>query len=108
MISMTRRTFFTGLTAAIDGLLQGLFGKTKSSPRITANNEEFEEDEGQPKIKSYNQLDQTGITVSDIAFGAGVMNMPGVIRHAFDLGINLFDTVSLYGWGVSEDVIGED
>jgi aryl-alcohol dehydrogenase-like predicted oxidoreductase len=31
----------------------------------------------------------------------------GTIRQAFELGINCFDTAQTYGWGKSEQVLGE-
>lgn len=65
----------------------------------------------------YNELGGTGVQVSAIAFGCGptagmiVKGTPeerrrGVSR-ALDLGVNLFDTASIYGAGASETHLGE-
>ncbi len=58
------------------------------------------------KIRRYNELGNTGVTVSDVTFGANAINEPGVIRYAFDRGVNLFDTAANYSAGVSEEVLG--
>ncbi|MDE2968535.1 MAG: aldo/keto reductase [Chloroflexota bacterium] len=65
----------------------------------------------------YKELGGTGVQVSTIAFGCGptagmiVKGTPeerrrGVSR-ALDLGVNLFDTASIYGAGASETHLGE-
>jgi aryl-alcohol dehydrogenase-like predicted oxidoreductase len=99
MKSITRRTFFSGMTAGIAGMLFGSHPKIPSEKLIN-NQDEL-------KIKQYNPLGKTGIKTSDIIFGAGAIHNPGVIRYAFDLGINIFDTASNYGRGVSEEIIGQ-
>ena len=65
----------------------------------------------------YNSLGATGVNVSEIAFGCGpkagliVKGSPEERRRAvacaLDLGINLFDTASIYGSGMSETHLGE-
>src|SRR3989442_6675599 len=67
-------------------------------------------------------LGRTGLTVSEIGFGAWAIggNAHGnsygptddtesvaTVRHAIDLGVNFFDTADVYGWGHSEDILGE-
>ena len=65
----------------------------------------------------YNELGNTGVQVSAISFGCGptagmiVKGTPeerrrGVSR-AMELGVNLFDTASIYGAGASESHLGE-
>ena len=59
----------------------------------------------------------TGMSVSPIAFGTwelggewGTFNerdAVGAIRHARELGINLFDTAQGYGFGASEQLLGQ-
>src|SRR2546425_4317446 len=67
-------------------------------------------------------LGRTGLTVSEIGFGAWAIggNAHGnsygptddtesvaTVRHAIDLGVNFFDTADVYGWGHSEEILGE-
>lgn len=95
---MTRRSFFSGLTTGAAGLLLGRCTDSKQPPP-TRNND--------LKIKNYVRLGKTGINVSDITFGAGAINTPNVVRYAFDLGVNLFDTAESYVGGVSEETIAQ-
>ena len=71
----------------------------------------------------YRALGATGLTVSEIGFGAwGVGGVAKgavgygptdsaeslrALRRAFDLGVNFFDTSNLYGYGHSESLIGQ-
>src|SRR5207245_2443709 len=67
-------------------------------------------------------LGRTGLKVSEIGFGAWAIggNAHGnsygptedgtsiaALRRAVDLGVNFIDTADVYGWGHSEEVIGE-
>ena len=72
----------------------------------------------------YNVLGRTGLKVSAIGYGGAVLGIPYYlagenpedsatqntyiesIRHAFELGINYFDTAPGYGNGVSETILG--
>src|SRR3954453_18116046 len=64
----------------------------------------------------YVTLGRTGLRVSRLAFGTwqlggdwGPVNEReaiAAIRHARDLGINLFDTAQAYGFGASERLLG--
>ena len=72
---------------------------------------------------NYRSLGDTGIIVSEIGFGAwgigGETSGPTsygptnddesrlALRRAFDLGITFYDTSDLYGYGHSEELIGE-
>lgn len=71
----------------------------------------------------YRELGASGISVSEIGFGCWGIGGPTegapaygdtddsesklALRTAFDLGVNLFDTSDLYGYGHSEKLIGE-
>jgi len=67
-------------------------------------------------------LGRTGLDVSEIGFGAWAIggNAHGnsygptkdtesieAVRRAVDLGVNFFDTADVYGWGHSEEVLGQ-
>src|SRR5262249_38739633 len=54
-------------------------------------------------------LGRTGMKISDISFGADRLS-PGqedLVRHAFDVGINYFDTAETYRGGDSETTLGK-
>lgn len=55
----------------------------------------------------YRTLGKTGLKVT--AVGMGVMNCsdPSVLRRAFDLGVNFFDTADCYMHGRNEEMVGE-
>jgi len=65
----------------------------------------------------YTQLGQTDLHVSRVAFGTWsfggewgpvqVDDGKAAIREALDLGINFFDTAQAYGFGASEQMLGE-
>jgi predicted aldo/keto reductase-like oxidoreductase len=58
------------------------------------------------EVRRYSALGKTGLKISDISFG-GSRLQPGdedIVRHAFDRGINYFDSADSYG--DSETVIG--
>ncbi|MDA7942731.1 MAG: aldo/keto reductase [Nitrosopumilus sp.] len=66
----------------------------------------------------YNELGRTGVTVSEIGFGAWAIALDWwgkkveedeavrMLRRAHDLGITLFETADMYGRGKSERLIG--
>lgn len=61
------------------------------------------------------ELGNTGVKVSEVGFGGnrlGESYAPDehwvtLIRRAVDLGVNLFDTSESYGWGRSEEMLGQ-
>ncbi|OON67723.1 aldo/keto reductase [Hymenobacter sp. CRA2] len=66
----------------------------------------------------YQELGESGLTVSRIAFGSwaagGWMwggteqnDAVGAIRAAYDLGVTSIDTAPIYGQGLSEEIVGE-
>lgn len=60
------------------------------------------------EVRRYSLLGKTGLKISDISFGGARLN-PGnedVVRHAYDCGVNYFDTAETYNGGESETVIG--
>jgi aryl-alcohol dehydrogenase-like predicted oxidoreductase len=59
------------------------------------------------KIQKYKNLGNTGLEVSDIGFGAINYFNPNVLRYAYDLGINFFDTAEAYMQTMSETYLGQ-
>jgi predicted aldo/keto reductase-like oxidoreductase len=52
-------------------------------------------------------LGRTGLSVSDIGFGGSrIGDDEATVRHAFERGVNYFDTAEGYGGGASETTIG--
>jgi hypothetical protein len=60
----------------------------------------------QAPATAYRTLGKTGIRVSGVGSGVGIMPDPLVINRAIDLGINYFDTARGYGEGKSEQITG--
>lgn len=60
------------------------------------------------EVRRYSPLGNTGLKISDISFGGDRMRIgdEDIVRHAYDRGINYFDTAETYGGGESETVIG--
>jgi predicted aldo/keto reductase-like oxidoreductase len=60
------------------------------------------------QVRRYSELGKTGLKISDISFGGSRLNAgdEDVVRHAFDRGINYFDSADTYSGGESETVIG--
>jgi len=52
---------------------------------------------GAPGVKRYAELGRTGIKMSDISFGSASLRsgQEDVVRHAFDRGINYFDSAEM-------------
>jgi uncharacterized protein len=59
-------------------------------------------------VRRYSTLGRTGLKISDISFGASRLTSGNedLVRHAFDSGINYFDSADTYTDGESETVIG--
>ncbi|MCD4751358.1 MAG: aldo/keto reductase [Thermoanaerobaculales bacterium] len=65
-----------------------------------------EGDEEKPRgIVQWRRLGRTGFRASDVSAGAGASDS-NLVRYAYDLGINYFDTAESYGNGEHERVIG--
>jgi uncharacterized protein len=60
------------------------------------------------EVRRYVPLGNTGMKMSDISFGASRLGAgeENIVRHAFDRGINYFDTAESYTGGESESTIG--
>src|SRR5258708_7656771 len=64
--------------------------------------------EAAPQIRRYSTLGRTGLKISDISFGASRLTSGNedLVRHAFDSGINYFDSAETYTDGESETTVG--
>ncbi|MDO8431931.1 MAG: aldo/keto reductase [Candidatus Binatus sp.] len=64
--------------------------------------------EAAPHVQRYATLGRTGLKISDISFGSSRLNagQENLVQHAFDAGINYFDSAESYTDGESETVIG--
>ncbi len=60
-----------------------------------------------PRVRRYTRLGRTELQVSDISLGSSRNSDPDVIAHAFDRGVNLFDSAESYRWGNAEKAIGK-
>src|SRR5262245_12696238 len=60
------------------------------------------------EVRRYVPLGNTGIKMSDISFGASRLGAgeENIVRHAFERGVNYFDTAESYTGGESEHTIG--
>ena len=96
-ISLDRREFLR--KGALTGLGAALYPLTAAArPR------------GQSKVevRRYVPLGRTGIKMSDISFGSSRLDAgeESIVLHAFDRGINYFDTAESYSGSDSETTIG--
>ena len=96
---LSRRSFVRAGGATLAG---GLAAAAVGSP----SNLSGESTRQGPHIRSYKTLGRTGWRVSDIGFGTGPLREPGLVRAAFDRGINYFDTAESYCNGSAERTIG--
>jgi len=106
MKSISRREFSSGLAAGAAGVLFGSCSDRQQSGDSSRGPQTQVPQTPDLKIQRYNELGSTGIAVSDVTFGANAISEPGVIRYAFDRGVNLFDTAANYSGGVSEEILG--
>jgi len=102
---MSRRQFSSDVASAAAGILLGCRAETGQSGGYDGSEPAQTEAATDVRIQRYVSLGNTGITASDIIFGAGIVDEPGLVRYAFDLGINVFDTAATYGAGISEETI---
>ncbi|MGH7925712.1 MAG: aldo/keto reductase [Candidatus Binatus sp.] len=61
-----------------------------------------------PQVRRYAKLGRTGLKISDISFGASRLTSGNedLVRHAYDCGVNYFDSAETYTGGESETTIG--
>ena len=92
-----RRQFIQGASSAVLGL---------AVAPVWNVNPSFAEEE-KLVTPEYRTLGKTGLKVT--AVGMGVMNCsdPAVLRRAFDLGVNFFDTANAYMAGKNEEMVGK-
>ena len=58
------------------------------------------------RIRRRVRLGRTELQISDISFGSASSSDPALVRHAFERGVNYFDTAESYRSGNSEEAIG--
>ncbi len=63
--------------------------------------------DAEPRVRRYVPLGRTGMKISDISFGSSRMRDPEAVRHAYERGVNYFDSAEGYNGGDSEKAIGE-
>ncbi|MEJ2109857.1 MAG: aldo/keto reductase, partial [Acidobacteriota bacterium] len=61
----------------------------------------------EPGELDYRTLGKTGLQVSGVGCGIGLIPDPAVLNRAVDLGVNYFDTARMYENGKSEEIAGE-
>jgi len=59
-----------------------------------------------PITSGYRTLGRTGLKVSGVGCGIGLIPDPAVLVRAVDLGVNYFDTARVYEKGKSEEIAG--
>jgi uncharacterized protein len=59
-----------------------------------------------PAGPAYRALGKTGLKVSGVGCGIGLIPDPAVLVRAVDLGVNYFDTARMYEKGKSEEIAG--
>jgi len=111
LTALSRRGFIAVGSAAAAATALPLAAATKQKAEEAAAKKaeeaaEKEESAPKPAISTWRTLGRTDFEVSDIAMGAGASDS-NVIRHAYDLGVNYFDTAESYGNGEHERLIGE-
>ncbi len=102
MALINRRRFlrWAGVGAFGLGIPMSLKSSPKKSPPAS-------QETSVPRIQKYNSLGKTGLKVSDIGFGAINYFNPNVLRYAYDLGVNYFDTAEGYMRTMSETYLGQ-
>ncbi len=95
---LDRREFLK--RGALAGIGVGLFPLAEASASTPPS--------GPPQVRRYTTLGRTGLRISDISFGGSrlVSGQEDLVLHAYDRGINYFDTAETYTGGESETTIG--
>jgi predicted aldo/keto reductase-like oxidoreductase len=96
MQGLTRRDFLARGAVSIAGLGLAPFARAAVP------------DAEPPRVRGFRELGKTGMKISDVSFGGSrLRGDEDLVRHAFDCGINYFDTAESYTGGVSETTIGK-
>lgn len=95
--SLSRRSFlFQGALAGAGALAAGHVHAARSTGEET------------PRVRRYQPLGKTGLEISDVSFGSSrLRDEPELVLHAFDRGVNYFDSAHGYTGGVSETTLGK-
>ena len=102
MASLDRREFLR--RSVITGVSVGAGAGLVPAARA---DQEASTESAAPSVKRYARLGRTGLEVSDISFGSSRLRSDTeLVRHAFDRGINYFDTAEGYTGGAAEETIG--
>ena len=59
-----------------------------------------------PGVRKYRRLGRTELKVADISFGSARTSDVETVRHAFERGVNFFDSAESYRGGDAEEAIG--
>jgi uncharacterized protein len=94
---LSRRAFLRQGALASFGV--GLFPVTGGARQLP---------EASAEVRRYVPLGRTGMQIADISFGASRLDADAeaIVLHAFERGINYFDTAETYSGGDSERTIG--
>jgi uncharacterized protein len=60
-----------------------------------------------PRVQRQVRLGRTELKISDVGFGSASATDPALVSHAFERGINYFDTAESYRGGGAEEAIGQ-
>lgn len=66
-----------------------------------------EDADSEPRVRRFKKLGRTGLEISDISMGTSRTRRAKIVRHAFERGINYFDTAESYQNGAAETAVGE-
>jgi len=101
MAEVSRRNFLASMTSGVLG-----FGLAKDV-KADSKDSQASPEPSPVKVRKYNPLGKTGLKVADVSCGAISFFEPNVLRYAYDLGVNYFDTAEGYLRTKSESYIGE-
>lgn len=94
---MGRRKFLKGASSAMVGLATTPFWNLDLS---------FADAQKAGSLQ-FRTLGKTGLKVTSVSMGVMNCSDPSVLRRAFDLGINFFDTAHVYMGGKNEEMVGD-
>jgi len=63
--------------------------------------------DNKPRVRQFRELGRTGMKISDISMGTSRTADPAVVKHAFERGINYFDTAESYQDTAAETAVGD-